>query len=54
MAWMVIVTIRANINGFFLLVIASEILQLLLKQFFCIYGNLKAPLHRRDARTSAW
>lgn len=53
MAWMVIVTIRANINGFFLLV-ASEILQLLLKQFFCIYGNLKAPLHRRDARTLAW
>lgn len=34
--------------------IVSEILQPFLKQFFCIYGNLKAPLHRRDARTLAW
>lgn len=48
---MIIVTVKANINDFFLLMI-SEIL-LFLSSSFCIYGNLKVPLHRRDARTLA-
>ena len=49
---MIIVTVKANINDFFLLMI-SKILQLFLSSSFCIYGNLKVPLHRRDARTLA-